>query len=251
MSEQYSPRYYDHLSRWTWNRGIDGSSTFPMSNVYVSNLLAAFNRRNPPELNHEHGSVPSRTSSSAATTLISPRSPSYNPESPESPDSSTTWRNPSMENRPPIYRESRSSYSYIPAVPRSDTASSAQPGRSSHTSQSVASQQPTPSINWILRVLGYREICRRGYGVVSEFFVEFTDYSPPHRAWDTLTAWMEQDLTERIAPREVQDFLNETRLECHRGLYGYMFTVRFAPNCGGTFTGCPMDGCIACGWGCH
>ncbi|CAG7566178.1 unnamed protein product [Fusarium equiseti] len=208
MSQLYNPRYYDHLSRWTWDRGIDG-----------------FDRRNFPELNHEHEPLPSRSPSIAATMLASSRTPSYNPESPDSPNNSAARRYSSVENRPPIYGEFRSSDLYIATVLRSDTTSPAQPGRHSYTSQCTAVQQLHPRINWVLRVLGFRSIYRHGCGNVSEFLIEWTDSSPPQRAWDTETAWVEQNLIERIAPREVQEFLSETRLEYHQGLYGEMFTV--------------------------
>jgi len=200
-------------------------------------------------MNQEHESLPSRSPSIAAMMLASSRTPSYNPESPESPNNSAAQRYSSMENGPPIYGEFRSSDLYIATSPRSDIANPAQPGRYSHTSQCTAVQQMRPRINWVLRVLGFRTIYRHGCGDFSEFLIEWTDSSPPRRAWDTETAWVEQNLIARMAPREVHEFLNETRLEYHRGLYGEMFTVRFAPNCGGMLIGC--HGCIVCGWGCH
>ncbi|KAH7174401.1 uncharacterized protein B0J16DRAFT_181871 [Fusarium flagelliforme] len=181
--------------------------------------------------------------------LASPRTPSYNPESPESQDNSATKRYSSMENRLPIHGEFRSSDLYIATVLRGDTGSPAQPGRDSYTSQSTGLQQMRPRINWVLRVLGFRTIYRHGCGDLSEFLIEWTDSSPPQRPWDTETAWVEQNLIERIAPREVDEFLSETRLEYHRGLYGEMFTVRFALNCGGMLIGC--HGCVVCGRGCH
>jgi hypothetical protein len=111
--------------------------------------------------------------------LASPRTPSYNPESPEGPNNSAARRYSSIENRPPIYGEFRSSDLYIATVLRSDTASSAQPGRHSYTSQCTAVQQLRPRINWVLRVLGFRSIYRHGCGDVSEFLIEWTDSSHP------------------------------------------------------------------------